>query len=428
MTPTTEGRPHRAGALIAWVVASSCLFFQFVVQVQPSAMIDELETSFQADAVDLGLLTSAYFLTYILLQIPMGWLLDHLGPRLVLGLSMFLGAAGMIWFGQASTLGSATAARILLGIAGAPAFAGAALVASRRFPESRFALMLGLTEAFTLLGGIAVAIGLPSLSLMVDRQGSGIVLAVVSVLLGVACFLLVDGREERSTGPSVSEETADPPRSVLRTLSDIRLWLAGLHAGLFFGIISAFAGLWAPPFFHARLGLEPRYASYPVAMLFAAGVLGAPLLGLICGLPRWRGPTLIVASFICAAASAALIYAPGGLVFLLIMIALLGFFSGVFGVDMACVQDAASPRRRGLAMGAANMMLGVVGGPLMLLVIARALDASSGSGEVAPMHATLPQMREALAWFVGAIALTIPIGVGLVIALKSGARTRGPMS
>jgi MFS family permease len=289
--------------------------------------------------------------------------------------------------------------------------------------------MLGLTEAFTLLGGIAVAIGLPSLSLMVDRNGSGIMLAAVSILLGVACFLLVFGRERRpSRAVSLSGQSAEAPRSVLRTLLDLRLWLAGLHAGLFFVIISAFGGLWAAPFFRARLNLEPEYSSYPVAMLFAAGVLGAPLLGLISGRPRWRGPTLIVASFLCTAASAALIYAPGGLAVLLLLIALLGFFSGVFGVDMACVQDAAPPGRRGLAMGAANMILGVVGGPLMVLVIARALDGSSGSGEVEPMHATLSQMREALGWFVGAIALTIPIGVALVLVLKSGARLREPMS
>ena len=31
----------------AWLLAASCLFFQFVVQIQPSAMIEELE---QAEA------------------------------------------------------------------------------------------------------------------------------------------------------------------------------------------------------------------------------------------------------------------------------------------------------------------------------------------------------------------------------------------
>ena len=289
--------------------------------------------------------------------------------------------------------------------------------------------MLGLTEAFTLLGGIAVAIGLPSLSQSVDRSGSGYVLAIISVLLGVASFLAVGGRVSRSSGSNVvSGQDPAPPRSVLRTLLDLRLWLAGLHAGLFFGIISAFGGLWAPPFFHARLELKPELSSYPLAMLFAAGVLGAPLLGWISGRASWRAPTLIVASFLCTAAAAGMIYAPVGVAALLGLIALLGFFSGVFAVDMACVQDAVAPARRGLAMGAANMILGVVGGPLMLLVIARALDGASGSGAIGPMHATLPQMREALAWFVGAVALTIPIGLALVLVLKSGARSRDSMS
>ena len=96
-------------------------------------MIEELEVAFAVDAVELGLLASAYFVTSISLQVPVGWLLDRFGPRSVLVTSMVLGAVGLIWFGYASTLDSAIWARVLLGVAGAPAFASAALVASRRF-------------------------------------------------------------------------------------------------------------------------------------------------------------------------------------------------------------------------------------------------------------------------------------------------------
>ena len=95
----------------AWLVAASCLFFQFVVQIQPSAMIEELEVAFAVDAVELGLLASAYFVTSISLQVPVGWLLDRFGPRSVLVTSMVLGAVGLIWFGYASTLDSAIWAR-----------------------------------------------------------------------------------------------------------------------------------------------------------------------------------------------------------------------------------------------------------------------------------------------------------------------------
>lgn len=405
----------------AWLLAASCLFFQFVVQIQPSAMIEELESAFAVDAVELGLLASAYFVTSITLQIPVGWLLDRFGPRSVLVTSMVLGAAGLIWFGSAATLDSAIGARVMLGIAGAPAFASAALVASRRFPARRFGLMLGLTESFTLLGGVAVALLLPTLGQWTTRGGSGLVLAGCSLLLGIGCFFLVGGRSTPTEDGSAS--AGHPAKaSLLRTLFEPRLWLAGIHGGIFFGVIAAFGGLWAAPFFRARLDIDPADATFPVAILFAAGVFGAPLLGLIAGSRSWRGPTLIIASIVCAIAGFAMVNIDMSDWTLFLLVATLGFFAGVFAVDMACVRDASDPGRRGLAIGTANMLLGIVGGPVMVMLVARALDATSGTDAVNPMIASMDQIRSAMNWFVGPLVLAVPMAIILVLALRFGAR------
>ena len=159
-----------------WLLASFCLLFQFVVQVQPSVMIPSLERDLAMGAEELGYLTSAYFLSYFICQIPSGWLLDRVGPRLVLAVSLILSAGGLIWFGMADSIGSAIAARVALGVFGAPAFPAAALVAARWFPSRRFTLMLGFTESFTFIGGVLVDLGLPSLVEWTGRVGSGVIL------------------------------------------------------------------------------------------------------------------------------------------------------------------------------------------------------------------------------------------------------------
>ena len=61
----------------AWFVASCCLLLQFAIQIQPSAMIPSLEADFSLDAEALGILTSGYFVTYLICQMPVGWLLDR---------------------------------------------------------------------------------------------------------------------------------------------------------------------------------------------------------------------------------------------------------------------------------------------------------------------------------------------------------------
>lgn len=428
MTRHEEGDCGGLRAWLAWVAASLCLLFQFMVQVQPSAMIGSLEASFHVDAVQLGGLTSAYFITYVTLQIPIGWLIDRVGPRAVLLISMVLTMLGLIWFGYATSLGWATMARVGLGIAGAPAFPAAALVASRWFAPSRFALMLGLTEAFTMLGGVIMDMGLPRLEPMLDRGGSGLVLAGVAAALAVVCWVFIRDQPAGSKKLRPAQAVAgEAEESIFRVLIDVRIWLAGVHAGLFFAVIAAFGGLWVVPFLHARLDVAPETATYLASVLFLGGAVGAPLLGVISGRGRWRGPTLIVASVACAGLGGALVYAPGGMVVVLVLLGLLGFFSGVFAVDLACIRDVVSPARRGLAMGAGNMLLGVIGGPLMLMAISKALDLSSGEGFLEPMAATIEQMRLALAWFVGALVLTIPLGLLLVYVMRPNARRREPI-
>ena len=401
-----------ARAWISWLLASLCLFFQFVVQLQPSALIGELESSFSLNSQQLGQLTAAYFITYLVLQVPVGWLLDHVGPRIVLTVSMFMTFGGLVWFGYADSFGSAVAARVGLGIAGAPAFTGAALVAARWFPRRRFALMMGLTESFTLIGGVVVDIALPQMQQMLGRQHSGLVIGGATGLLAIACGLFIRDRPRTPRGQSSTESNASGMNrgSIRDTVFNLRLWLAAVHGGLFFAVVAAFGGLWAVPFLRERLDLVESSAVGLLAILFVAGAIGAPILGLVAAEARWRASVLLIGSVVCSAALAALVYMPGGIVLIAILLAVLGFVAGTYAIDLVVVRDAVAGGRRGLAMGIANLVFGILGGPVLLLGIGMALDAEAGAQGISPTEANLEQIRGALGWLVGGLVLLVPLG------------------
>ena len=147
----------------------------------------------------------------------------------MLTLSMVLTLIGMSWFALSGSFASATTARVFLGVCGAPAFAAAALVAVRWFPARRFALMLGLTEAFTLIGGLLVALVLPPLDLRFGRFGSSTVFCLVAVVLGTLCWIIIRDRPLRSfseAGPEHSNGWRGAADSISTTLAQPRLWLA----------------------------------------------------------------------------------------------------------------------------------------------------------------------------------------------------------
>ncbi len=409
-----------------WLIASLCLLFQFVVQLQPSAMIPALEADLSLGAEELGFLTSSYFISYLVCQIPSGWLLDRLGPRKVMAASSLLTAFGLVWFSLAESLESAVGARIALGVFGAPAFPAAALVASRWFASRRFTVMLGLTESFTLLGGVLVDLALPGLVETGGRSGSGVLLASIALFLGLACAFITRDRPSRGhLGPPSASDPRDPfERSLLAVMVDGRIWVAAFHGGLFFSVIAAFGGLWGVPFLSLRLGIDPARAAHVMALVFIAGALGAPLIGLVAARRRLRGLVLLASSIACSGAAFVLVYATDSEIPIYLALLVIGFFSGAYALDLALVVDVVADGRRGFAMGLANLVLGIVGGPMMLTLMGRGIVRSGADPSGSVLEASLAQVTAGLAWFAWGLALLVPLG--FLLLLVNRALTRGP--
>jgi ACS family glucarate transporter-like MFS transporter len=94
------------------------------------------------DAVQMGFVFSAFAWSYVVAQLPGGWLLDRFGSKITYFFSIFLwsvftmmtGAAGFVAGGAAVTL--LFTLRLLVGAAEAPSFPGNSRIASSWFPTN----------------------------------------------------------------------------------------------------------------------------------------------------------------------------------------------------------------------------------------------------------------------------------------------------
>src|SRR3989338_8416440 len=93
--------------------------FQFFLQGSVGILTDYLKDSFHADAAVMSILSSSFFYSFILLQIPAGMIIDRFGVRKVATIACGFLAAGCWVFSQSSTLGWGVLGRILMGIGGA---------------------------------------------------------------------------------------------------------------------------------------------------------------------------------------------------------------------------------------------------------------------------------------------------------------------
>src|SRR5271156_7140439 len=111
------------------------ILINYFDRVNISVAAPQLQQEFGLTPADLGLLFSAFFWSYAILQIPVGIVLDRLGVMTVSRIGAFLWgvASGIVAF--ATGFGFIFGARGLLGVARAPAFPAHTTGAGHRYPR-----------------------------------------------------------------------------------------------------------------------------------------------------------------------------------------------------------------------------------------------------------------------------------------------------
>src|SRR4051812_29652465 len=126
-----ENQVSSGRVLAAWTVASLFFLYAFVHRVSPSVMVEELMRDFAVGAAVLGNLSAFYFYTYAGLQIPVGLLMDRIGPRRLTTAAALLCAVGSLLFAVSDTVALASFGRALIGAGAGFSFVGALAVATQ---------------------------------------------------------------------------------------------------------------------------------------------------------------------------------------------------------------------------------------------------------------------------------------------------------
>lgn len=137
-------------------------------RVNLSVSQSALNISFGVSTIAFGYLSSAYNVTYALMQIPCGLLLDRFGVRRIGRISTLLWS--MASFGAAASTGVGTfvAARFLLGVGESPTFPGNAKAIGYWFPIRERSLATAITDA---AAKFSIAIGVPFLGILLLHFG-----------------------------------------------------------------------------------------------------------------------------------------------------------------------------------------------------------------------------------------------------------------
>lgn len=143
-------------------------------------------------ATILGILTSVYFFTYSLMQFPVGFLADTIGPKLIVGFGGIIMGVGTILFAFSNSLYLSFFARFLIGFGASFNFLCLLKIQSNWFDKKEFPLLTGLT---IFIGNLGALFGLGPFSIFIDWFGlqlNFIILASVSIISGIIILIFVD--------------------------------------------------------------------------------------------------------------------------------------------------------------------------------------------------------------------------------------------
>lgn len=381
---------------VVWSLAASFSLYVYLSQIWPSVMIPDLSQAFHLDAAGIGLLSSAFFYSYLPMQIPAGMMMDKFGPRRVLVSSIVLCGLAVIMFAFANSLAVAETSRIIMGFAASPSIAATLYLSGNWFPPARFALMVGLTEMTAMLGGVVGQFGLAQSVVAYGWQGTVIGVGVFALVLGFFIWLVVYDRPSDDPEP---EELLQQKRQKLNIKALFRLpqvWLVGILSGFIFVLPSAFAGLWCVPFLRDLYGVSVKYAAFASSMVFIGIAIGGPVTGWFSDRIGRRKPVIIAGSFLTLGVLLVILYVPISFFTMTILLLLLGLLCSEYVLAFAIGREITPPSVRGTGMAFINLLSIILGAPLLQPLIGYLLELNS-NGQTLPNLFPLYDYKIALA-------------------------------
>ncbi len=341
-----------SGGLL-WGCTILFYMYQYLLRAEPAAMHHAWVEEFHINATEFASVGVYYLYAYAAMQIPIGWLLDRVGIKRILLVSILVCLVGALLLAFAKVFWMVQLSRIFMGIGSATPFICSMKIIQDTFSARKQPFFCGATLTIGILG--AMCAGLPLL-LIVEKWGwkiSAQALAMIGVVIFAAIALVI----RKSPSPTAIQVERESSWKLCFQGSILRYILItiGLYAPL-----AILVDMWGIPFLTLKYGIVREQAA-SITMLgyfgLAVGSVVIPLitrsqkslhrmiLGSLIGVGLCLG--MIILSFL-------------PLTMLAIVFLVLGFLCGSLMLCYPAIGLYTTPKNSGFLFGFANgfLMLG----------------------------------------------------------------------
>jgi len=263
-------------AVRVFLAFASGYFMSYGLRSVNAVIAPDLIAEFGLTNAQLGSLSSAYFLAFASVQMPLGVLLDRFGSRRVDATLLLVAAGGCLLFAGARSASMLWVSRALIGVG-----VSAALMASLRafrfwYAPSRQQQLTAWMLVAGALGSLATTVPVQLALPAIGWRGVFAVAALLLVATSAAIFFLLPPDE-----PIPARHDTESSWSVYRQVfSDRYFWRFGVVSLTVQASFVAFQGLWIGPWLRRVLGMQADAAAQVLFVFNLVLMLGYLGLGL----------------------------------------------------------------------------------------------------------------------------------------------------
>lgn len=279
-------------------------------------------------ADDLAVASGMWFLTFAVMQIPVGWALDTYGPRRTAAWLLLIGGAGGAGvFALATSALHINIAMALIGVGCSPVLMASYYIFAREYPPAQFAVLASLMVGLGSIGNLVASYPMAFAAETVGWRAALWGLSGLSALVALGTFLWVQDPK-----PVEGAESG-----TLMELLRLRvLW--PIYPIIFFSyaISGAIRGLWIGPYLADTFAASTGQIGTATFLMGVAMIVGTLAYGPADRLSPSRKWLIVAGTFITFLCGAALMGLPAqGLWLSVALMCGAGFFGATYPVLMA---------------------------------------------------------------------------------------------
>jgi MFS family permease len=361
---------HQLGGPMAWWVwalAVTFVVFLFSFQTGYAIVNSNVQKDLSLSVAQIGTIAAIYTWAFAICQFFGGALLDRLGSRKVLPISIGLVALGIFLFANANSFEMLLLSQVVVAVGSCTGFVGAGYIGGKWFGMAKFSFMFGLVQVMAALTSafsqnlIGVALGSMSWRTLFN----------LTAVFGIA-LLVLGAMYIRNPTPVVSDHKGgigDFFASVVAGMLEVakigHVWMASIVGALTFGAMLALGVIWMPKLLMVH-GLSETTANFGASLLWLGLAAGSAAVPYWSDVIRQRKMPIIVGNIVQLLALLALVYIGGlGATAALILCFIFGFANAAHMLSFSTAADVVQPHQIGTSAAIVNGIMFIVGGILM---------------------------------------------------------------